>query len=1188
MQLKYIEIHGFKSFPDKTRISFQKGYTGIVGPNGSGKSNISDAVRWVLGEQSSKSLRGDKMEDVIFAGAELRKPMGFAQVSLCLDNSDGRIEDVGDELVVSRRYYRSGDSDYLINGSSVRLRDVREMFLDTGLGRDGYSIIGQNRITEIVSSKPRDRREIFEEASGIAKYRFRKNEAASRLAAAEDNLSRLHDILDELEARIGPLTEQSDRAKRFLELSEQRKSLEITLYCDTIERSRASLREQKDKIDIAANDYRAVQQLIDEAAERIESLYDDNRRRNIAIDGLNSEADELNRRAAEADGESALALNDVAHALERISALKEEAAALGGSGEERLREIERYEAELRGCRDEQARLEREVLSLEGQLDALTRGAEEYDKAHGEALERLAAVRARLTDLRVAAASAQAEISSADGRERTVREQLPELTARLEAARGEHREFSDELGRITDELGAVSNRKKGFSIKLESRRTRYDAAKQKQRALAAKVAETENRINVLKDMERTMDGYLPSVRRVSEAAEARSLRGIVGTVASVLSVENGCELAVETALGAAAQNIIVEDERAAKEAIAFLKQTRAGRATFLPLDTIKPSRFEMRERLGDAGVVGLASELVRCDDRFKNVVSSLLGRTVVVDDINSASAVAKRMGYRYRVVTQDGQVVNAGGSYTGGYSSRQAGFFSRRTEIERLEGELTSAKRSEAEAAEALDGLKRELSLLDAEIAAADGDLSNLTGDRIRVEGELGRVAAATASLEDAVSSAERELDEIAAARDARRDEIAAGKRESENLGDEERRLDDEISRGESGAKEVSRRSSELGERLADKRIELVEKRKDNENRALRLENLRAQGDDAGKRVELINETIGELQRAADEKRAQSERFKAAAEELRAGADEKRREIEQTAAQRERTERLAVEARREQDGLVEKRQQLASEQARLEERREALERDYQTAESKLWEEYELTREEAAGRCVPFSTVTELRAQVSSLRNRIRALGAVNVAAIDELREVSERCDFMRAQVGDVERSRDELLKLISGLEGEMREIFTRSFNEINTRFVDVFSELFGGGRARLYLTDEEDILESGIEIDAQPPGKVIKNLASLSGGEQSLLAIAIYFAILAVNPSPFCILDEIDSALDDNNVNRFAAYLQNVCGNTQIIAITHRRGTMEGAGVLYGVTMQEEGVSKLLKLNVEEAQLVIEK
>lgn len=1188
MQLKYIEIHGFKSFPDKTRITFQKGYTGIVGPNGSGKSNISDAVRWVLGEQSSKSLRGDKMEDVIFAGAELRKPMGFAQVSLCLDNSDGRIADVGDELVVSRRYYRSGDSDYLINGSSVRLRDVREMFMDTGLGRDGYSIIGQNRITEIVASKPRDRREIFEEASGIAKYRFRKNEAAGRLAAAEDNLSRLRDILDELEARIGPLTQQSEKAKRFLELSEQRKSLEITLYCDTIERSRESLREQKDKIDIAANDYREIQRLIDESSQKIEDLYDDNRRRNLEIEGLNSEIEDLNRRAGEADSDSAVALNDIAHALERIEALKEEADALGGSGAQRLEEISRREGELRNCVRAQRTLEAEVEALEAELAVLVRDSEDCDRAHREALERLAAVQARLTDIRVETASARAEISASAGRERAVGEQLPELKSRLGDAEAERVELSDELERIDDEIAAVTNRKNGFELKLGSRQAKYDDAKQKQRALSARVSETENRINVLRDMERTMDGYLPSVRRVSQAAAERRLRGIVGTVASVITVRGGCELAVETALGAAAQNIIVENERAAKDAIAFLKQSRAGRATFLPLDTIKPSRFDMRERLSDEGVVGLASELVTSDARFADIVSSLLGRTVITDDINTASAVAKRMGYRYRAVTLDGQVINAGGSYTGGYSSRQAGFFSRRTEIEKLEGELAAAKKSADEASEVLDGLKRELSALDAEITAADSDLANLSGDRIRTEGELGRAAAGIASLEDAVSASEAELERISSDRRAREELIRADEEEALRLSNEEKRLEEEASRGESGAKELLERRGELSDRLADRRIALAERRKDNENRSMQIDNLRAQGDDAGKRAELIKETIAETQRSADDKRALSESFRAAAAALRETAEEKRRAIESAAAVREQTEKQAVELRREQDGLIEKRQQLASEQARLEERRESLQKEYQSAEAKLWEEYELTKEEAAEKCVSFSSVSELRTQVAGLRNRIRALGAVNVAAIDELKEVSERYGFMKTQVDDVERSRDELLKLISGLEGEMKEIFTRSFNEINARFVDVFSELFGGGSAKLYLTDEEDILESGIEIDAQPPGKVIKNLASLSGGEQSLLAIAIYFAILAVNPSPFCILDEIDSALDDNNVVRFAGYLQNVCDNTQIIAITHRRGTMEGAGVLYGVTMQEEGVSKLLKLNVDEARLVIEK
>ncbi len=1186
MHLKYLEIQGFKSFPDKTRVTFEKGYTGIVGPNGSGKSNISDAIKWVLGEQSTKQLRGGKMEDVIFGGTQLRKPMGFAQVSLCLDNTDKRIPDAGDEIVVTRRYYRSGDSEYLLGGATVRLRDVRETFMDTGLGRDGYSIIGQGRIAEIVSAKSNDRREIFEEASGIAKYRFRKTEAERKLTAAEDNLSRLRDIIDVLQERLEPLREQSEKAQRFLELSGEKKNLEITLYCDTIDRARENLRLQDDKIEIAKKDYALAQQRMEEYDALVERLGDENRARNVEIERHNEQILETNDRIAAVEQQAAVERNNIAHSESQIEELRARAGGLSEDGSGLSEEIGRRQAEIAASKEALRELDGLIEQAQQELAALIERGEISDRNRAEAARRLTGLQGELTDLRVAAVAAESACEALASRSAALEAQLPQLRERLEETRGELAENEKYCAGLQKDMEDCGNRIKGYTLKLNGRAEKLAQLEEALEKKTGAASELEHKAAALRDMEKSLDGYQYSVKRVVEAGNSHRLRGIVGSVATLLSVRRGCELAIETALGAAAQNVVVEDERAAKDAIAFLKETKAGRATFLPLDTVRPSSFDGGAHLSDGGVVGLASGLVTCDKRYERVVSNLLGRIVVAEDLNAASALARRLNFRYRVVTLDGQVVNAGGSYTGGFTSRQAGFFSRRSEIETLEAKAKELRESLAAQRGEREKLLAEKASLEAEITAINSDLTTHHEDHIRAEAQLERLRADSESCGGALREIEEELARNGRTQAEKKALIEDSAARSAALGEEIERV--RAAQEEDGADAFMQRREELSAQLSSRRIARVEKQKDIENLEFALGELRRQQSEAAGMSATIESSIAALRAAIEDQQAGIAEKEAQAEQLRAQIAGHRAAIEAAVAQRNEAERQITAVRADAGELIRQRESLSQEVARLEERKVALQSEFDNTGAKLWEEYELTRSEAGAFCVPFGSIGELRAQVNSLRARIRALGNVNVGAIEEFKEVSEQHGFLNAQVEDVEKSRAELLKLIASLEGEMRVIFTRSFNEINSHFRRVFAELFGGGSASLSLSDENDVLESGIEIDVQPPGKVIKNLSALSGGEQALVAIAIYFAILAVNPSPFCILDEIDSALDEANVNRFASYIQRVTGRTQMIAITHRRGTMEAADVLYGVTMQEEGVSKLLKLGVEEAQLVISK
>ena len=1177
MFLKALEIQGFKSFPDRTRITVGKGITAVVGPNGSGKSNISDAIRWVLGETSAKQLRGGgKMENVIFGGTQQRGAMGFASVSLVVDNTDRRIDVDNDEVTIGRKYYRSGDSEYSVNGQNVRLKDIYELFLDTGLGRDGYSVIGQGRIAEIVGAKSNERREIFEEASGIAKYRYRKNEAERRLASAEENLVRLRDILGELEERVGPLERESKKAKQYLELAERRKGLEVTLWVDTVQKARDTVREQQRKIEIAGADYARAGREIEAIDAETESTRAEIEHLITEADRCNAEIRAITEEIAGADSRIAVLENDIAHNDATIASLKEE---IGQSGLGR----EAIAAEVRGHGEGIAACERQAAAYAartGELEALLEELQNRSAASGErrgvVTGRLNAMAARITDLKVAAAGAASSVEAAKKRLAAAESEgaaNAALTRDLEEQKAETDAF---LQDAVERLTRLENIKGGLTLKVESRRGALAQADENEQKLLRAIEAARQRIAMLKDLERNMDGFQSSVKAVMKAAANRRLRGITGPVSTILSVKPGYEVAIETALGFALQNIVVENETAAKAAMAFLRDERAGRATFLPLDTVKPGSFN--GRLPEGAV--LASSLVTYDEKYANIVSSLLGRIVVVDDINEASRTARALDYRNRVVTVDGQVVNAGGSFTGGSVSRSAGLFSRKQEIDELKKKVEALEKQRDAAEEKTDRAKAEVDALSAELTATESEAITAGGDKIRGEVESGRIAAALSQARAAGEMLSAERAQLAAQIAASEKAGADAAAEMEVLTRDSAALEEDL-RAISGSDDTFLETrTRLADELSDLKLKALAAQKDIESHRAAIAQLESRTDESDARARQLAANIETLTAQNAERAAQIETIRAAI----AGS---RNEIEK----REEAKAGAVRRRMEKEGgitqqtarvrkITDEREALGREIARLTEQKEQKDAEYEQTVAKLWEEYELTLSAAQELCVPFESGAELRRQVSEVRGKIKALGNVNVSAIEEYAEVSQRYEFLRAQVGDVETSKAELQKLIAGLSDEMRAMFSESFAAINRNFGRIFAELFGGGTARLYLEDEADVLGSGISIEVAPPGKIIRNLSALSGGEQALVAISIYFAIFGVNPAPFCVLDEIEAALDDVNVTRFAQYLRRISSETQFIVITHRRGTMEEADVLYGVTMQEDGVSKVLKLDLE--------
>ena len=1183
MVFKELEIQGFKSFPDKVKITFDAGVTGVVGPNGSGKSNLSDAVRWVLGETSSRQLRAaGKMEDVIFGGTRRRSAMGFASVRLTLDNTGHTLDVNADEVTIGRKYYRSGDSEYTINGQVCRLRDVYELLLDTGIGRDGYSVIGQGRIAEIVAAKSSERREIFEEACGIAKYRYRKTEAERRLAAAGENLERLRDILGELESRVGPLEKESAKAQKFLELSEQRKTLEVTLWTDSVHRARDTVRQQVRDYETAQADYERFDGEAKAAEQEAEEIRMQAQQLTIAVERLNGDIRSITEQISGSDSRIAVLENDILRNEESIASLRSEIEAGEQDGAEADAALQRHRAVA-------AKMEAEGEKLAAEIDALNAELEQLADASNASGARKDTLRAEITDLTAKRTEAQVAQAAAEAAEETARQRLPALeqavqegTDQWETARQDLTDTIRYREMLTENEKQLANVRSGLELKLKNRKAALDEADTAEQRLGRELDAARQRLSVLRELEKNMDGYQNSVKAVMRAAGARRLRGIIGPVSAILKVEPGCEVAVETALGAALQNIVVENEAAAKAAIALLRSDNAGRATFLPLDTVQPGVF--RGRL--SGTARLASSLVQADARYDNIVSNLLGRIIVVEDINEASRVARDNGFRSRVVTMDGQVINAGGSFTGGSVQRSAGLFTRKQEMEELRIRAAKMQKDCLAAQEKTDQCKEQVDALQAELTATASEQITAANDRVRAEAEQKRLEAAAAQLETARNARRQEIDTLQAAlADSRAKAEDAAKLQAELTAKIDRRTA-EVSRIAEGDDSFLTRQNALAQDLSAKRLEQVTRQKDAELAYSQIAALEQRARDAAARRTSLEESVAALAARSDACRAEIADIRQTRADSQTTIAQKEAEIREATQKRLARQQAETETLARARTAADNREEMSREMARLAERKAAAESEYDQTVAKLWDEYQLSVSQAEALCVEFDSLPALRAQVADLRGKIRALGSVNVSAIEEYKEVKARYDALVTQVTDVEESRNELSRMISKLSAQMREIFTDSFRAINENFGRVFAELFGGGEASLMLEDESDVLSSGIGIRVAPPGKVIKNLEALSGGEQALVAISIYFAILAVNPAPFCILDEIEAALDDANVVRFAQYLRRVSDKTQFIVITHRRGTMEAANVLYGVTMQEDGVSKLLKLDLEQVDATL--
>ena len=1182
MILKSLELHGFKSFPDKTVLNFSGGITAVVGPNGSGKSNISDAIRWVLGEQSSKSLRGAKMEDVIFNGTAQRRPMGYAEVTLTINNETRMLECDSDEVRVTRRCYRSGGSEYQLNGATVRLEDIRLLFMNTGLGRDGYSIIGQGRIDEIVTSRSQNRREILEEAAGIAKYRYKKEKAENSLKKAQENLDRLHDILQELEDRVGPLEQQAAKAKKFLELAGEKKTLEIGLWLRTMNESRGTLRDLDAKLENARLQYDQAGENVDAFAEEVERIAAKAQELEVQMDAIRRQAAALEEQAAACDSRVAVLNNDIFHNTENIRRVQEDIAAADEGNthiEEdiaaRYGEIEEKKAAIQAAEAEQLRLTDEMDTLARSSDETSGQMEQLSKAAADlALE--------LSETRVRSVTNESSLQEITLRLSQLAAGSAQRTSLAESAAAELKESEEALTVCADKVESLQNALAGYEYRYKNRSEKLAAAKEALDKRGLDVEEKQRRVRMLEEMERNLDGFQQSVKMILKQGERGALPGIHGAVSRLIRAEAAYALAIETALGAAAQNLVCDREDDAKRAIAYLKENKAGRATFLPLATTKGNRLaEIPEN--DPGFVGLACDLVQCEPQYEGVARSLLGRTVVVEDLDYAVSIARRHGYKFRIVTLDGQVVNAGGSMTGGSSIKGAGLLSRRAEIDRLKGDVTKLMETLETERQKFRLMQQDVAAVEAQLTGARGELTTAQEDKIRLEGEVRRLREQAAQNRRAAEDAMAEIETLSRRAESCRAAIAQAQEETAALTERQKATEAELATLTGGRQQLAQQRETLSATIAEQKLAAFSAEKEIQSLQTAIAELRARQQDAAGHRLLLEKQIADYEAANT---AIEEKIRLAQEEaagLRAQSAASGDAIAALVKERTAGEARQTELRLQSREKTDERERLGREVTRLEEKTAGIRQSVDDLTRRLYEEYELTRLEAEAVAQPIEDAAAATRRVTELKNKIRALGSVNVDAIEEFKEVNERYQFMKTQVADVENTKDELLRQISDLTGQMREVFIERFKQINYQYGIVFAELFGGGKGELRLSDPEDILGSGIDMFIQPPGKVILNLEALSGGEKALAATALLFAILKVTPSPFCVLDEVEAALDDVNVDRYARYLRRICDRSQFIAITHRRGTMEEADTLYGVTMQERGVSKLLELRASEVE-----
>lgn len=1181
MYLKAIEMQGFKSFPDKTVLEFGKGITAVVGPNGSGKSNLSDAMRWVLGEQSTKNLRGSKMEDVIFSGTDSRRAVGFAEVTLKLDNSDMALNNPERLVTVTRRYYRSGESEYKINGEQARLKDIHELFMDTGLGRDGYSMISQGKVETLISGKSDDRRDMLEEAAGISHYRYRRADAMRRLNQAEENLLRLRDILTELESRVGPLKTQSEKAQKFLEYAEEKKELEIGIWLYTIEKTKNDLREQEKKITVVNSQYDDTCKTLNEIAEKIEKSGEEIRKITVSVDEMRRATSQLEEQAAMLDSQVAVQENDIQHNNLTIERIEREKTEENDTDTEISTQIEEAKNAIDNLNQVIAQKKAELESFSGELAVISDETGKSAQKSADLSTKVSALSLEIADNRIVVSNADSSVDEIKNRIGDIETASNARQPVIEILVEQVAEAQTELANIAERNTELNNSLSGIELLASKRLEKLDKLKEQATALRNELHIKNSRITMLSDLEKNMEGYQGSVKAVMREVRRGVLKGIHAPVSQIISAKDKFSLAIETALGAQIQNIVTENENDAKKAIGFLKESRAGRATFLPLTAIKGRTLDEKGLDDCYGYINLASNLVEYDAKYSEIIKSLLGRTVVAEDLDAAIAIAKKYNYKFKIVTLDGQVVNAGGSMTGGAKLQNAGILSRGNELERLKADtaeledkltvltkdLELQQENCASVTAELDGCKAEILALGEEkirvegvLALRQGNLNNTLALQKQDDEEKEKLNSRIVSIKEGASSSAARLKELQSELETVEGELATLTGDRESLREKREKLT-------SDAAQIN-----LAIATAEKEIEAKEDE---------IERLVGRSTSHKDKLSQLDSEIEELQKKNDEIRERIDTLNGEAEILRTRSSASKEQIAVEISKREQYEQESSKLRILEREKTEDREKLGTEKARLTERKETMEREFEEISTKLFDEYELTRREAEELNIVIEDVPGAKRRLNELKGKIRALGNVNVSAIEEYKEVSERYIFMHSQVNDVEKSKAELIKLINELTGKMGVQFKEQFDKINFSFGQTFSELFGGGKASLVLTDESDVLECDIDIKVQPPGKNVQNISLLSGGEKGLSAIALLFSILKINPCPFCIFDEVEAALDDVNVARYASYVRRMTSNTQFILITHRRGTMEEADMLYGVTMQEKGVSKLLELKTAE-------
>ena len=1184
MYLKALMLQGFKSFPEKTVLTFDQSITAIVGPNGSGKSNLSDAVRWVMGEQSTRALRGGRMEDVIFGGTAKRRQTGYAQVSLVLDNSDHRLPREENEVMVTRRYYRSGESEYYINRDAVRLKDVSELFMDTGLGREGYAIIGQGRIDEILSQRSTDRREVFEEAAGISRFRHRKEEAQRKLERTDENLLRVNDKVDELELQLEPLRVQRDKAKKYLTLRDELRGLEIAVWLDSLEHIRAGAIQLETDLQSTTAQRDGAKTAQEAAYADAEDCARQMQEHDVAADGLRRQEQQRQEQAGALESAVAVLNSSIAHndeSARRIRADLQQQEGREGSlaaqiaqRKDRLEEIEgQLSAGSQAIQVQREKVEENAKSA-GQLE------QELERLRdSQALAQADAADARA--LRSALAAAAQEVLDRDGAVRRELAELEEQSANAEAQLAQAQREQDEAKQSLDQ---GRNAAQGYALLEEKRRKKAEGCKEAHMKAQMEENALAARIRLLSDMERQREGFSRAVKLVMDQADRGILKGVHGPVAGLVKAPDRVALAIETALGGAMQNIVVDREEDGKAVIQFLKRREGGRATILPIATIRPHTLREGEALSrQPGFVGVADRLVSFDRRYQNIFSNLLGRVAVMEDLDHAIAAARKFGYQFRIVTLDGQMLNPGGSMTGGSAVKGAGILSRANELEQLEGkraelvehtaqwarQLADAQREAAAAAyqrqtaqEQLREFENAILLTQGRIQRAQGEKTDLERRQAALRGELEQLQARSAKIDADAKAAQARLTQLeGAAQDSQSAQVQQDRRRSD-LKTQAEALTAELSRltAAQAALEAEREATQAGLR---------------ELEALR-ESLAG---DRAQSQSLVAEYETKNQGFSKEIEEKQNALAALREESRQCAQQ----LEVLNAARLELEARRVRATRESQTRSDELLRLEAEVSRLSQKKSAAAMEEKQLLDKLWETYGLSHEAARRQRQELDSVPTANRRIGELKRNISALGQVNVGAVEEFDRVNQRYTYLTGQRDDVERARRELERIISGLTGEMKAIFQREFALIDQAFGQTFVELFGGGKARLELEDPNDVLNCGIDIKVQPPGKALKTITLLSGGEKAFVAIALYFAILKVRPTPFVVMDEIEAALDDNNVARFAQYMRAMADKTQFIVITHRRGTMEEADALYGVTMQEQGVSRMLSLNLNEME-----